>query len=191
MNGAQFRQSSIGRDRLSGGAPAVHEPWSAWAVHARGERQIVAAAGDEGRRRAMTQRDRVRNSTASEVNRRIREQTRRELDSLRGDPDAIRQRLDRVDAEWDVERMIVLTSAALSLVGLALRRRWLLLPVAAQLFDIQHAAQGWCPTLPVLRRLGYRTQQEIERERYTLRTMLRESVGDVHSDRDAESLRRS
>ena len=33
---------------------------------------------------------------------------------------------------------------------------------------MQHALQGWCPPLPVLRRLGFRTQNEIERERYAL-----------------------
>jgi len=138
----------------------------------------------------MTRLDRVRNSTSGDVNRRIREQTRRELDPLRDRPDAIRRRLERVDAEWDVERVLELTSAGLSLFGLALRRRWLLVPAAVQLFLVQHVLQGWCPPLPVLRRLGYRTQQEIERERYTLRAMLRENVGDEHSDRDAESARR-
>ena len=136
----------------------------------------------------MTLRDRVRNHTAGEVNRRIREETQRELDALRGDPDAIRRRIDAVDGEWDVERMHGLATGALSLVGLALRRRWLLLPAAAQIFAVQHALEGWSPILPWFRRLGYRTQQEIERERYTLRTMLRETVGDTYSDRVAESM---
>jgi hypothetical protein len=39
---------------------------------------------------------------------------------------------------------------------------------------LQHALQGWCPPVPVLRRLGYRTQPEIEEERCALRALLEE-----------------
>ena len=34
-----------------------------------------------------------------------------------------------------------------------------------------HAIQGWCPPVPVLRRLGIRTREEIERERYALKAL--------------------
>ena len=80
-------------------------------------------------------------------------------------------------------------TAAFSLAGLALgtrRRGWLWLPAVVQSFMLQHALQGWCPPLPVLRRLGFRTQQEIERERYTLRALLRDAVGTAENERPAE-----
>jgi hypothetical protein len=35
-------------------------------------------------------------------------------------------------------------------------------------FLLQHGLQGWCPPLPVLRRLGVRTQREIDAEKYAL-----------------------
>lgn len=35
---------------------------------------------------------------------------------------------------------------------------------------IKHALQGWCPPLPILRRLGFRTTQESEQERAALRS---------------------
>jgi hypothetical protein len=38
-------------------------------------------------------------------------------------------------------------------------------------FFMQHALQGWCPPLPVFRRLGFRTQYEIEQERYALKAI--------------------
>ena len=38
-------------------------------------------------------------------------------------------------------------------------------------FLLQHAVQGWCPPLPVFRRLGFRTQTEIEEERYALKAL--------------------
>jgi len=36
-------------------------------------------------------------------------------------------------------------------------------------FLLQHAIQGWCPPIPILRRFGFRTADEINRERYALR----------------------
>ena len=138
----------------------------------------------------MTTHDRVRRNTAGGVNREIREDANRRVEGLRDDPDRIAERLEALDAEWDIERMLGLGSSTLSLAGLALgtrrNRRWLLLPLAVQAFFLLHATQGWCPPLPLLRRLGFRSQQEIERERYTLRALLRERVDVGVSDRAAE-----
>jgi len=139
----------------------------------------------------MTAHDRVRLQTSADVNREIREDTNRRIAALREDPDGIAARLESLDAEWDVERALELTSSALSLAGLAMGsrtrgRRWLLLPLAVQAFFLQHALRGWCPPLPLLRRLRFRTQQEIERERYTLRAMLRDQVDTGLSTRSAE-----
>jgi hypothetical protein len=36
---------------------------------------------------------------------------------------------------------------------------------------LQHALQGWCPPIPLLRRLGFRTEAEINRERYALKAL--------------------
>jgi hypothetical protein len=38
-------------------------------------------------------------------------------------------------------------------------------------FLLQHAVQGWCPPVPVFRRLGFRTQTEIDYERYALKVL--------------------
>jgi len=53
--------------------------------------------------------------------------------------------------------------------------------VAAFLF--QHAVQGWCPPIPVLRRLGVRTSREIELERIALKALR----GDFDHVNDASS----
>jgi hypothetical protein len=64
-------------------------------------------------------------------------------------------------------------SSVLSLTGLALgvgvNKKWLVVPFVVQSFFLQHALQGWCPPLPMLRRLGFRTQHEIECERCALK----------------------
>jgi hypothetical protein len=38
-------------------------------------------------------------------------------------------------------------------------------------FFAQHALQGWCPPLPILRRHGVRAAREIERERYAIKAL--------------------
>jgi len=40
---------------------------------------------------------------------------------------------------------------------------------------LQHGLQGWCPPLPLLRRLGIRTRGEIDREKYALKVRLENS----------------
>jgi hypothetical protein len=116
--------------------------------------------------------DRVPRHTAEHVNRAIREATQRRVDSLRSHPDQIPRRLEELDREWDVERALATGSSCLSLLGLALglsgRPRWLFLPLAVQGFYLQHTLQGWCPPLPIFRRLGFRTPAEIEAERCAL-----------------------
>ena len=80
-----------------------------------------------------------------------------------------------LDREWDVERYLALIAPTLSLTGIALAargdRRWLALPAVVLSFLIQHAVQGWCPPLPLLRHAGIRTREEIERERYALKAL--------------------
>ena len=121
--------------------------------------------------------DRVPRNTDPELNRQIRRQTLANLARYRGaGPEAIRRRLDELDQEWDIERAIEANAAGIALAGLALgifaHRRFLLLPAAVAAFLLQHALQGWCPPVPVLRRLGFRTAREIFEERLVLKSML-------------------
>jgi hypothetical protein len=85
---------------------------------------------------------------------------------------AIEQRMAELDREWDVERVLEVNASTLALTGLVLgatmNRKWLLLPGIVLPFLLQHGLQGWCPPLPVLRRLGVRTRGEIDREKYAL-----------------------
>ncbi len=120
--------------------------------------------------------DRVPRSTAPEINERIRRQTVRNLEKYHGASEAeIDRRLDELKQEWDIERAIEANAASIALFGVALgafaNRRFLLLPAAVCVFLLQHALQGWCPPVPILRRLGFRTQPEIEAERLALRRM--------------------
>lgn len=50
-------------------------------------------------------------------------------------------------------------------------KRWLAVPAIVTAFLFQHAIQGWCPPLPILRRLGFRTAREIDAERTALKAL--------------------
>ena len=120
---------------------------------------------------------RVSEHTNARINERIHRDADRRIDYYRTHPQEISQRLRQLDQEWDVERMLETGSSALVLAGVSLgigvNRRFLLIPLAVQSFMMLHALQGWCPPLPVLRRLGFRTVYEIEEERAALKGLQR------------------
>jgi hypothetical protein len=62
------------------------------------------------------------------------------------------------------------------------------LPAAVSGFLLQHAVQAWCPHIPVLRRLGFRTSFEIEQERQALKLVRGDYKGAADGDVDAEDL---
>lgn len=89
--------------------------------------------------------------------------------------DTITRRIAELEREWDIERTLEANAATIALAGIALGvtvdRRFLLLPAAVAGFLLQHALQGWCPPLPILRRLGIRTAAEIHQEILALRIL--------------------
>jgi hypothetical protein len=124
--------------------------------------------------------DRVRSSTASHVNEEIDLQTDINIHRYKGKSKAeILERIQMLDKEWDIERVLEVNASALALSGLILGllkdRKWLFLPGIVLPFLLQHGLQGWCPPLPLLRRLGIRTRGEIDREKYALKVRLENS----------------
>ncbi|MES2791131.1 MAG: hypothetical protein V4719_16070 [Planctomycetota bacterium] len=120
--------------------------------------------------------DRVRENTADCVNEQIRSRTAETVAKVvESGPQAISERLHELDQEWDIERYIETVAPSLSLAGLTLglttNRKWFALPFLVQSFLLQHAIQGWCPPLPILRRLGVRTAGEIDEERNALKAV--------------------
>jgi hypothetical protein len=119
--------------------------------------------------------ERVPRHTDEEVNERIIQETDGNVAGYAADPRLIDIRLNDLDQEWDIERALEANAAAVSLAGLLLGRlvnpRWYFLSTVVATFLLQHAVQGWCPPLGVLRRFGVRTQREIDEERYALKLM--------------------
>lgn len=129
---------------------------------------------------------RVTEYTADQVNERIRHQTEKHIACCAaGGREAIDHRLAELEHEWDIERTLEANAATLALVGLALgstvNRKWFLFPGVIAGFLLQHAVQGWCPPVPVFRRMGIRTASEIDYERYALK-FLRGDFDHLKSD---------
>ncbi|HXC52361.1 MAG TPA: hypothetical protein VN634_15880 [Candidatus Limnocylindrales bacterium] len=126
---------------------------------------------------------RVPSNTSRDVNLEIKEAFRASVAYFTEHPTAIPHRLKMLDQEWDIERALAMASSGFSLAGLLAgfsgRRRGFVLSLIVQGFYMQHTLQGWCPPLPVLRRMGFRTASEIERERCALKDILREDNAEL------------
>ena len=119
---------------------------------------------------------RVEQHTDEAVNERIRRRTAQSISSIgRQGRDEISRRLEELDQEWDMERTLEANAASVALLGLGLgawaSRRFFVLPGVVAGFLLQHAVQGWCPPVPIFRRLGFRTAREIASERYALKVI--------------------
>ncbi|HET7538211.1 MAG TPA: DUF2892 domain-containing protein [Polyangiaceae bacterium] len=129
----------------------------------------------------------MRAHTAPGVNERIDRMTQAEADAaVAGGADAVSRRLWKLDQEWDVDRALMVNFAIAGGATLSLgllryrlspafsaRRKGFLYFFGAQLaFLLLHGVVGWCPPASVFRRLGFRTQREIETERRQLQDAL-------------------
>ncbi|HEX9045631.1 MAG TPA: hypothetical protein VF988_01275 [Verrucomicrobiae bacterium] len=136
---------------------------------------------------ASTETDRVRRYTATGTLHEIDERIAESIRFFAMQPEAtISRRITELECEWSMERWLETNASALAfcgtLLGLTISRKWLALPLIVTGFLFQHAVQGWCPPVPVLREMGVRTRGEIDREKYALK-ILRGDFKDVDFDR--------
>lgn len=121
--------------------------------------------------------DRVRANTSAEVNVRLDREMCERVESYAGRSETeITRRIEELDREWDMERLLETNASSLAGLGVGLavttgNRKWLIVPGVVLSFLFQHAVQGWCPPVPVFRRLGVRTRKEIDREKYALKAL--------------------
>jgi hypothetical protein len=138
----------------------------------------------------MENADRVRANTAEEINRQIdRDIEIRVREYSHRSESEIARRINELEREGDIERLLETNASLLAFTGLVLgiirNRKWLIVPGIVLPFLFQHAIQGWCPPVPIFRRLGVRTRDEIDREKYALKA-LRGDFDEVNSMRRPE-----
>jgi len=82
-------------------------------------------------------------------------------------------RIEELDREWDTERVLEANAAAIifvsTILGFTISSYWFVLVSVVSFFLFQHAVQGWCPPLPIIRRLGVRTPEEINSEKMAIK----------------------
>jgi hypothetical protein len=109
-------------------------------------------------------------NTKPDINEEIRRKPIAYIKKYRGSRrEALSRRLDELNREWDTERVLEANAAAIitisAVAGLVEKKRgWFLLSGIVGGFLLQHAIQGWCPPLEIIRRFGVRTSQEISNE---------------------------
>lgn len=115
--------------------------------------------------------------TCKKLNTQIREQCLQSLEKNKSQNEkGLTERIKKLDREWDTERFLE-TNASLiifagSLIGILTKNfYWFLLPGFISFFLLQHALQGWCPPLPVIRMAKIRTAEEIFNEKMVLKQL--------------------
>jgi DNA-binding Lrp family transcriptional regulator len=130
------------------------------------------------------QNDRVKEATPSSINVEIETRTwNRVSQYMDKSPNELTARIKKLEKEWDIERYLGVNMSTLALSGLVAavfskNKNWLILPSVVLAFFLQHSVQGWCPPLPILRKLNIRTRKEIEQEKFALK-ILRGDFRDV------------
>lgn len=124
-----------------------------------------------------TAHDRVRDHSPRPVNERIDLLLEAELMRHVDAPaEKISRRIAALDYEWDIDRALMANFAVVGgmafLAGLRKDKRWLYFFGSQMAFLLMHATVGWCPPTLVFRRMGFRTHQEISRERCYLEDLL-------------------
>lgn len=117
--------------------------------------------------------DRVRHNTSDKINHRIDQKLIVSLTAAQQNPTSIDAKIAKLNKEWDIERILETNASIIAFIGLLLgffvHIYWLILPAIVLIFLFQHAIQGWCPPVPIFRRLNVRTQKEIDQEIYGLK----------------------
>jgi len=129
---------------------------------------------------------RVSVHTKPDINAGIRFRTMERLENYQDEPFMISQRLEELNYEWDTERFLEANAASIvilsTILGLTKSKYWFFLSGAVGMFLLQHALQGWCPPIPLIRRWGIRTAEEIHNEKIVLKMLrgdFKEEAGDI------------
>jgi hypothetical protein len=126
--------------------------------------------------RPSDETDRVRRHTPTRSLQCIDQITRANVRRFASEPpEMLDERIAQLERKWDMERTLEMNASVLALTGAVLGatvdKKWFLLTGTVLGFLAQHATMGWCPPVPVFRRLGVRTQGEIDEEKFALKAL--------------------
>lgn len=125
----------------------------------------------------MENKDNSRNATSDKINEGIDKRTKENIYQLSHNLESneVGRRIGELEKEWDIDRTLMANASTLSLAGVVLgstvNRNWFVLPGVVVSFLLWHAIQGWCPPLPIFRKLGYRSRKEIDIEKFAIKAL--------------------
>lgn len=124
--------------------------------------------------------ERVEANSSRYINQKIQDSIKTNLDKYsRAGNVAIERRLQKLDREWTTERAIEVEAPLMISLGSGLTyffgRKFLPLPIFSASMLLLHGIRGWYPLLPLFRRLGLRSQNEILDERKGLLELKRKN----------------
>ena len=120
--------------------------------------------------------DQVRAATKPNVQQKIDAKIRQQIIHFASQPkEVITRRIHELENECDIERVLEANAAGIGLAslmwGLTINKKCLAVTGTVLGFLLLHSIQGWCPPVPLLRRLGVRTRREIDRELFALKVL--------------------
>lgn len=135
--------------------------------------------------------ERVAKCTCGKTNNEIRKLTLQRLRFYKNcGRKTLTQRINELNREWNIERVIE-TNAALAVLissffGYKKRKHCCFFMTGiVGFFLLQHALHGWCPSLPIMRYIGIRTDEEI----YNEKSIIKRIRGDhLHDTKDVEKM---
>ncbi len=135
--------------------------------------------------------ERVARITCDKANDEIRKLTAQRLKFYQNcGRKTLTQRINELDKEWDTERVIETNASCIvlfsSVYGFKKTRCCcFVMTGAVGFFLLQHALHGWCPSIPIIRNLGIRTEEEI----YNEKNVIKRIRGDyLHDTKDANEM---
>lgn len=139
---------------------------------------------------------RVASYSPADASHTLRRQLHERLTYYSHNPDRIDDRLAQLAEEWDIERTLEANASSLILASAAagyfIDRRFLLLTGTVAGFLLMHSIQGFCPPVPLLRKMGVRTRSEIMYEQRALLAIQQDFVAEAvhagHNDAVAEAM---
>jgi hypothetical protein len=119
---------------------------------------------------------RVQLNTSARVNSAIMDKTLDNIcDYADRSKEEVCERLQALDKEWDIERVLETSAACVvigcTLLGTRVNRKWFAAAGFAGVSLLQHSLFGWCPPVEIFRRLGVRTSNEIYYEKEALKNL--------------------
>jgi len=90
-------------------------------------------------------------------------------------PEVISRRIEELDEEHDLDQTMALYGSGIGLGSILLSfiggKKWLFVGGITLGFLLKHALDGTSPYVPLVRKFGVRTREEIEREKYALKIL--------------------